>query len=121
VTPENPDASGSQTTGVLLVMARPPASIGDEEFRAWFKSHLPEILAIPCFVSARLLEIEVFASAPGEELPYRYLAIYDHVGDSASAMAAIGKARAAGDFVLPDWFGEFEGEHYLVSWTGQPA
>ncbi len=111
----------SQQSGVLIVMARSPASIDDGEFLRWFKAHLPEILAIPGFVDARLLEIEVFASAPGQDLPYRYMAIYDYVGDPPSAMAALAKARAAGEMKLPAWFDEFERDHCLVSWTGVPA
>lgn len=117
-----PDSPASPAaSGVLIVMARSPASIDDAEFLGWFKSHLPEILAIPCFVDARLLEIDLFASAPGQDLPYRYMAIYDYEGDPESAMAALGRARAAGEMKLPAWFDEFERDHCLVSWTGVPA
>jgi hypothetical protein len=108
-------------TGVLIVMARPPASISDDAFRSWFKSHLPEILSIECFTSARLLEIDVFSSAPGRDATFRYMAIYDYVGDPQSAMAALAASRERGEMDLPPWFPEFEAGDYLVSWTGVPA
>jgi hypothetical protein len=115
------EGASTGASGVLVVMAHAPASVSEEEFLAWFRSHLPEILAIPCFVEARLLEIEVFASAPGQALPYKHMAIYDFVGDPASAMGALAEARAAGQMKLPEWFDEFERDHCLVSWTGVPA
>ncbi len=49
------------------------------------------------------------------------MAIYDYEGDPESAMAALGRARAAGEMKLPAWFDEFERDHCLVSWTGVPA
>jgi hypothetical protein len=115
------DVNSSDPTGVLIVLARSPESITEDAFVAWFRSHLPEILAIPCFTAARLLDLKLFASAPGRELPYRYMAIYDFDGTAETAMAAIGEARANNEFKLPQWFDEFEREDCLVSWTGVPA
>jgi hypothetical protein len=117
--PESTDRPGA--TGALIVMARPPASIGDDEFRSWFKGHLPEILEIECFTGARLLEIQLFASAPGRDLPFRYMAVYDFVGTPESAMSTLAAFRAGGGMKLPGWFDEFEAGDYLVSWTGVPA
>jgi hypothetical protein len=115
-----PNGAGTNATGVLVVMGRPPSGVTEDELRRWFKGHLPEILAIECFTDARLVEIETFANPPGQELAYRFLAIYDFAGDPTAAMAALGEARAAGRMDLPDWFDEFERD-CLVSWTGVPA
>lgn len=113
--------STDDATGVLIVMAHAPEGVSDADFHAWFKGHQPEILSIPCFTAARLLDLTLFDSPPELPLPYRYMAIYDYVGTPESAMQAIGSSRAAGEMDLPEWFDDFEQNHCLVSWTGVPA
>ena len=76
---------------VLLVHSN-PVDERDAEFCDWYDhEHVPAVLTVPGFVSARR-----FAAQPavhGEMPPYRYLAIYEiDTNDLPSALAALAAA-----------------------------
>ena len=83
--------------GVLIVKSEP--SEGQEDaYNEWYDNvHLPEVLAIAGFVSARRFVAE---PSIGGELPeQRYVAIYEMEGDDLAAVQA-GLKAAAGSFTM---------------------
>jgi hypothetical protein len=79
--------------GILLVQSR-PASAGDAEaYHRWYdETHIPEILAVDGFRSARRLR-----AADAES----YVVVYE-VDDIDAAKAAMADARAAGTMSPPE-------------------
>jgi len=76
---------------VLLVHTRPVPG-REEEFNTWYDEvHVPDVLKVPGFVSARRFRAE--PSVHGELPEYPYLAIYEIEADSlAEALAALRSA-----------------------------
>ena len=59
--------------GIMVVQSRPVDPAREDEFNDWYSNtHLPEILAVPGFLSAR--RYKVHDAAAGESA---YLAIYE--------------------------------------------
>lgn len=67
----------------LLLTLVNPVEGRDDEFRAWYwETHVPEVLALPGFVSARPVRL---AEEPGGAAPFRYATIYEIEGSAADA------------------------------------
>jgi len=70
---------------VLLVHSRPSDPSREDEFNEWYdKTHVPEVCAVPGFVSGRRYKLtqEAMASNPDA---YPYLAIYEIDADDPQA------------------------------------
>lgn len=102
-----------------IVFSRVPDGVSDEEFNAWYDAHVPEILSIPGFVSARRYRLEPVVHEGAEPLSYRYLALYEVDKDPDELLEEMAKLRlgtadsyaerkALGDDgpELPAWWGE---------------
>jgi hypothetical protein len=64
-----------------IVFSRFPDSVTEEEFNAWYDAHLPEILAIPGFVSAQRYRLDPVVVDEDVPVRYRYMALYEIEGD----------------------------------------
>jgi hypothetical protein len=65
----------------VLIALSNPVSGKDEEFRTWYwETHIPEVLALPAFVSA-----ECYRLQNGEVAPYQYTTIYQVEGSAVDA------------------------------------
>jgi hypothetical protein len=64
-----------------IVFSRFPDSVTEEEFNAWYDAHLPEILAIPGFVSAQRYRLDPVVVDEEAPVRYRYMALYEIEGD----------------------------------------
>ena len=74
--------------GIMVVQSRPVSAEREAEYNDWYdNTHIPEILAIPGFVSARRYKV------PGPE-PI-YLAIYDLEAEHLSVPVTDLGARSA--------------------------
>ncbi len=102
-----------------IVFSYLPEGVTDEEFCEWYDAHLPEILSIPGFVSARRYRLEPVVHDGAEPVSYRYLALYEIEGDPQTLLAEMEKRRfgtvdsdaerkSLGDDgpELPAWWGE---------------
>jgi hypothetical protein len=79
--------------GILLVRSRPESPDTVADLHHWYNEvHIPEILTLAGFVSARRLQ----AADDGES----YLAVYE-VDDVATARAAMAEAQGAGKMTRP--------------------
>jgi hypothetical protein len=79
--------------GTMVVQARPESPEALERFDRWYDEvHIPELLTVEGFVSARRLR-----AADGES----FLTIYE-VHDVAAAQSALAAARTAGGMTPPD-------------------
>lgn len=101
---------------IHLVLTHPPEHVSDEDFEAWYRGHLPEILRIPGWIGAEVYKLETYV-IDGEQLPYRYAAMYTIEGNVEQAMKDLATERHSGCMDLPDWFEDFEAGSYLVSWN----
>lgn len=78
--------------GALVVASRPSPE-HDSDYNAWYdETHIPEILTIPGFVSAK--RYRVHGSTPGAE-HHTYLAIYQIDAEDVAAPVAELRARSA--------------------------
>jgi len=83
-------------TGILLVESHPSAPERDTEFNEWYETvHMPEVLALDGFVSARRFR----PVRPGEP----YVAVYDIEADDVVAAAkGVFAAAKSGGFNMSD-------------------
>jgi hypothetical protein len=87
--------------GILLVLSDPITPDVDAEYNDWYDNvHLPEILALPGFTSARryrMAATQLSSADPSVErpkLPTRYVATYEvEADDLAIAVRALEAAR----------------------------
>jgi hypothetical protein len=68
-------------TNLQIVFSRFPDSLTEDEFNAWYDAHLPEILAIPGFVSAQRYRLDPVVVDDDVPVRYRYMALYEIEGD----------------------------------------
>ena len=82
--------------GILLVESRPSAPERAAEFNEWYESvHMPEVLALDSFVSARRFR----PVRPGEP----YVAVYEIDADDVTAAAkGVFAAAQSGAFNMSD-------------------
>ena len=78
--------------GILLVQSRPNSPAEVEAFHQWYdQTHIPEILAVDGFSSARRLR-----AADGDS----FVVVYD-IDDVDAARTAMAEAQAAGRMTRP--------------------
>jgi hypothetical protein len=78
--------------GILLVQSRPASADEADAYHQWYdETHLPEILGVDGFVSARR-----FAAVDGDT----FLVVYE-VADVDEAKAAMAERRSAGSMSRP--------------------
>ncbi|MFT4307390.1 MAG: hypothetical protein QM604_10915 [Microbacterium sp.] len=67
-----------------ILIALSNAVVGrEEEFESWYwEQHIPEVLALPGFLSARRYKLP---GDPGPGAPYRYATIYEIEGSADEA------------------------------------
>ncbi|ADP79455.1 DUF4286 family protein [Pseudofrankia inefficax] len=81
-------------SGLLIVESRPSSPEELAAYHEWYdQTHLPEILKVDGFVSARRL-----ASLDSDT----FLAVYEIDGDVEAAKAALGLAQASGTMSRPE-------------------
>ncbi len=83
-----------------------PAPGKEDEFNDWYDNvHVPELLAIPGFVSAQrydLLEAGIYRVPGGFAPEHRYLCIYEMKGDVDAIMGKVRQSVAAGEVHMAD-------------------
>ncbi len=86
--------------GVYVVRARPASPEREAEFNDWYDgTHLPELLAVPGFVSARRFRR---VDGEGEGVP-EYLAVYDiEAADLSAPVRELRRRSAAGETTRSD-------------------
>ena len=117
-----------------IVFSALPESVTDEEFSEWYDAHLPEILSIPGFVSARRFRLEPVVVDAAEPVSYRYLAMYEIEGDTETLLAEMEKRRlgtvdsyaerkALGDDgpQLPEWWSRARFASWNCIALGEPV
>nr|MDT0664401.1 DUF4286 family protein [Micromonospora sp. DSM 115978] len=72
--------------GILLVQSRPVSPDREDEYNSWYDdAHIPDILKIPGFVSARRYRVrDAGHVTAGPSIP-AYLAIYEIEADDVAA------------------------------------
>ena len=83
--------SGNARNDGLLYFVLTNAEPGqDDAFNRWYSDrHIDDVLAVPGFIAAQRFRLA--AASARQELPWRYLAIYEVVADQASqALAELG-------------------------------
>jgi hypothetical protein len=77
--------------GIMVVQSRPDPK-REDEYNAWYEgTHIPEILAIPGFVSARRYRLH---DADGDPTRHNYLSIYELDADDITSPVRELQARA---------------------------
>jgi hypothetical protein len=91
----------------FLVLSSPPEGVTDDQYDAWYDTHVDELLArVPEFVSAERCHLQLHSNSSGEPEPYRFLTRYT-IADGAAFDAAWSGLRAAvgsGEMTFDDWF-----------------
>jgi hypothetical protein len=109
-----------------IVFSRIPNFVDEAEFNQWYEAHLPEILSIPGFVSARRFRLEPVVVDSEMSVQYQYMALYEIEGDPDRILAAMQERQLGtvdsyrerkthGDDgpTLPSWWGEVR----FASWN----
>ncbi len=116
---------GRVSGNLQLVFSRKPHEVSDDEFNSWYDAHLPEILSIPGFVSARRFRLQPIM--PQHEVAsYDYLSVYELEGDIDAIMSKMEdldlvskesyaelKDTATSGPSLPPWWGSVR----FASWN----
>jgi hypothetical protein len=63
-------------SNLQIVFSRFPDSVTEDAFNEWYDAHLPEILAIPGFVSAQRYRLDPVVVDDDVPVRYRYMALY---------------------------------------------
>jgi hypothetical protein len=89
--------------GIMLVQTSPVDPAKEDAYNDWYdNTHIPEILEVPGFTSARRYKV----NGPGAEGAHSYLAIYEIDADDLTApVAELGKRAAAGQSTMSDALG----------------
>ncbi|HEY3612918.1 MAG TPA: hypothetical protein VGK92_04400, partial [Gaiellales bacterium] len=101
--------------GIHVVYSVPPDGVGDQEYAAFYDTHVAEILETPGFVEARRYRLEpAVANRPPVE--YRHAAVYVLDRPAAGPLAELDRRAEAGGMTLPDWYGDVR----FASFDGRP-
>ena len=92
--------------GIMVVQSSPADAEKDAAYNEWYSgTHVPELLAIPGFVSARRYRV----AGGAKEGQHSYLAVYEIEADDLTvpvkeirARSASGQTTSAGDLVQAD-------------------
>jgi hypothetical protein len=95
-----------------LVFTAPPAGVSDEQFSAWYDTHISEVLEIPGFLSARRYWLgPAVPNRPPTE--FRHLGAYELQGSSAGPVAELGHRLGGGEMTVEDWSGDVRVESFV--------
>jgi hypothetical protein len=101
--------------GIYVVYSVPPDGVGDDEWSAFYDTHVAELLELPGFVEARRYRLEpAVPNRPPVE--YRHAAVYVLDRPAAEPLAQLRRRVEAGELTLPAWFGEIR----FASFDGRP-
>jgi hypothetical protein len=76
----------------ILIAESNAVAGSDDEFNEWYRNyHIPQILSVPGFVSARRFKLSE-VQFDGFASRFRYLVVYQIEGDAADTVAAMLKA-----------------------------
>ena len=86
--------------GILVVSSGPASADRDAEYNDWYNdTHIPDVLALAGFTSAR--RFKKVGGAADDKVPY--LAFYEVEGDDLAAIVAgLGAGVASGDVRMTD-------------------
>jgi hypothetical protein len=80
--------------GIMVVQSAPASPDREDEFNDWYdNTHVPEICAVPGFISARRYKMHGAVAEDGDAPAY--LAIYEIEADDLTAPVAEWRARSA--------------------------
>lgn len=97
---------------IHLVFTAPPAGVSEEQFSAWYDTHVSEVLEIPGFLAARRYWLG--PAAPNRPpIEFRHLGAYEVQESSAAPVAELGRRLAAGEMTTEDWFGDVRVESFV--------
>lgn len=98
--------------GMYFVFTLPPAEVSDEEFSAWYDTHIAEVLEIPGFLAARRYWLA--QAAPNRpSIVFRHLGAYVLGGASAEPVAELGRRLGAGEMTTAPWFEDVRVEAFV--------
>ena len=84
--------------GIMVVQSSPSDPSGEDEYNRWYTEvHIPEVLAVPGFVSARRYRV-LGAAEPGR---HTHLAVYELEADDLTAPVKELRARSSSDAARP--------------------
>ena len=87
----------------FLVLSTPPDGVTDEQYDAWYATHVSELMQrVPEFVAAERCHLAPHA---GDPLPYRFLTRYTIEGRFDDAWRGLRAAVDSGEMTFEDWFG----------------
>jgi hypothetical protein len=81
--------------GILAVQSSPVAGHEDEYNRWYTETHIPEMLAVPGFVSARRYRVHENGTLPADPSRHTYLAIYEIDADDLDGPVKEMRERSA--------------------------
>ncbi|HEY2653974.1 MAG TPA: hypothetical protein VGI50_18775 [Solirubrobacteraceae bacterium] len=98
--------------GVYFVFTLPPAELSDDEFSAWYDTHVSEVLEIPGFRAARRYWLAQ-AALNRPSIVFRHLGAYVLDGASAEPVAELGRRFAGGEMTTAPWFEDVRVEAFV--------
>ncbi len=110
-------SDAASASSLYLVFSEPSESITDDEFLAWYDTHIPEILETEGFVAAQRYRVAPVMAAEGASAKYRLLVLWEISTDIETLRAELRRRSDAGEIVLPDWFMETR----YMTWTCEPV
>lgn len=88
----------------------------DDEFDKWYsRQHIPDVLKIPGFVTAKRFRVSD-AQLAGMTPPWKYLVIYEIEGDSPASSLQELAHRTSGDMIISDALAAD-----VAAWTYSPT
>jgi len=82
--------------GIMVVQSHPCDPAREDEYNEWYsKTHLPELLAVPGFVTARRYKVHNGGAAESDQPTHSYLAIYEIDADDLADPVRELRARSA--------------------------
>jgi hypothetical protein len=98
-----------------FVFSAPPAGVSDDEYSAFYETHVGEILNVPGFDGARRYNLS--QGAPHRaDIRYRHLAVYLLDGVDGAQFSELDRRKEAGELTIPDWFDQIR----FASFVGRP-
>jgi len=95
-----------------FVFTLPPADVSDEQFSAWYDTHVAEVLEIPGFLAARRYWLA--QAAPNRPpIVFRHLGAYVLDDSAAQPIAELGRRLEEGEMTIEPWFPEVRVEAFM--------
>ena len=102
----------------LLVLSRPPAGISDEQYNAWYDTHVREVLRLPAFVAAHRLGLDFVSATSEPDERFTFLTRYEIAGPFEEAWQQLREAVDGGRMTFEDWFGGVESQGWRCTPIG---